>query len=940
MEALTTSSPLGKSTSLWWPRLAAVALTLQAVLSLAVPQGPRLSAYNSVVYFFVLLFAAGAAARNAFQSSQSIRLFWSFLAAGFGLWVVNPLSWVYCVLVLGQQYPDSVTFAVPLFLHIVLLIAAIAVRPHLKTVSERPHRATVNFLLLLFFWVFLYAYLVLPLRHAPPFLFESRFEAFYFPENLFLIAALGVLALRTRASWKSIYRHLLGASILYALGSLAANLVFARQGYAPGFFDLPYTAAGMWFVWAALRGRALAPELAQSVQLEVRDEKYASIPAMLVVVCIPLIGMWELFRAEGPYGAREGRLLIVLVTLVLLAAAASIQHYLVNRDLASDVGLAQYLLRLAMQSGNAVVWDLDVKTGRDTWFGDLPTVFGIASDTYVGKVEDFYRYVHPEDRKKVAQRVNDAKLGNKPYAAEFRIVRQDGGVRSVSASGKFYYASNGSPIRMLGMAVDVTSRKADEEALRKSEEKFSKAFRESPLGLTLTSTKDHRYIEVNETFEHVTGWSRDEVIGRTPFDLGVWEDPEKRREFVRRLLEEGSVRDLEVSFRTKQGEVRTALSSGELIEINGEPCALSVITDITERKRTEEALRESEERFRLVSNAAPVMIWMSGTDKLCNYFNQPWLEFTGRTLDQEMGNGWAEGVHTEDLPFCLHTYTTAFDRRESFEMEYRLRRSDGEYRWILDLGVPRFNADGSFAGYIGSCSDVTERRQAVEALSTVSRRLIEAHEEERTWVARELHDEINQRVALLAVSLDRMKQDLVSSPAELRRRIGEAHLQVRHLGDDIQTLSHRLHSSKLEYLGLATAASGFCKEFSERQNVKVEFECDGIPRHLPEEVSLCLFRVLQEALQNAAKHSRAEGFRVSFRAASNEIQLTVSDSGTGFDLEAALKGHGLGLTSMRERLKLVDGKLSIETQAQRGTLIRATVPLRSAAEFKRAAAGS
>ena len=937
MEALTTSSPPGKSTSLWWPGLAAVGLVLQAVLSLAVQPGPRLSAYNSVVYFFVLLFAAGAAARNAFQSRQSIRLFWSFLAAGFGLWALNPLSWVYCVLVLGQEYPSGAIFPVPLFLHIVLLIAAIAVRPHLKTVSERPHRTTANFLLLLFFWVFLYAYFVLPFRHAPLFLREIRFEAFYFPENLFLIAALGVLALRAGAPWKSVYRHLLGASIVYALGSLAENLVLAQRGYAPGFLDLPCTAAGMWFVGAALRGRTLAPELAQSVQLEVREEKYAAIPAMLVVVCIPLIGMWELFRAEEPYGTREGRLLIVLTSLVLLAAAASIRHYLVNRDLTSDVGFAQYLLRLAMQSGNAVVWDWDLKRGRETWSGDLATMHGIPSDTFSGTAGDFHRSIHPEDRELVAEAIDAAKLRRKPFAAEFRIVRKDGAVRTVSASGKFYYDSGGSPLRMLGIAVDITNRKVAEEALKKSEEKFSKAFRESPLGLTLTSTRDHRYIEVNETFERMTGWSRDEVIGRTPFDLGVWEDPEQRKEFVRRLLAEGSVRDLEVSFRTKHGVVRTALSSGELIEINGEPCALSVITDITERKRADQVLRESEERFRLVSNAAPVMIWMSGTDKLCTYFNQPWLEFTGRTLDQEMGDGWAEGVHPEDLRFCLHTYSTAFDRRKSFEMEYRLRRIDGEYRWIHDLGVPRFNADGSFAGYIGSCSDVTERRQAVEALSTVSRRLIEAHEEERTWVARELHDEINQRVALLAVSLDRMKQDLRSSPAEIRRRIGEAHLEVRHLGDDIQALSHRLHSSKLEYLGLATAASGFCKEFSERQKVKVEFQCDGVPRHLPEEVSLCLFRVLQEALQNAAKHSRAERFQVSFRAAPNEIQLTVGDLGTGFDLEAALKGRGLGLTSMRERLKLVDGKLSIETQAQRGTLIRATVPLRSVAEFKRAA---
>ena len=135
-----------------------------------------------------------------------------------------------------------------------------------------------------------------------------------------------------------------------------------------------------------------------------------------------------------------------------------------------------------------------------------------------------------------------------------------------------------------------------------------------------------------------------------------------------------------------------------------------IIRDVTESRRAQEALHESEQRFRLVANTAPVLIWMSGPDKLRNYFNQPWLEFTGRSLEAQLGDGWAEGVHPEDLRICLGTYTSAFDRRESFNMQYRLRRNDGEYRWVSDIGVPRFNPDGSFAGYISSCIDVTERK--------------------------------------------------------------------------------------------------------------------------------------------------------------------------------------------------------------------------------------
>ncbi len=263
---------------------------------------------------------------------------------------------------------------------------------------------------------------------------------------------------------------------------------------------------------------------------------------------------------------------------------------------------------------------------------------------------------------------------------------------------------------------------ANEAALRESEARINLATSAANLGLWLWNIRDDK-LWVTEKWRTLFGFTESEPMNfRRLLEVVHPEDRERMQLIVQHMSEHGGI-DHESEYRIirPDGSTRWIAGYGSVeLDEGGKPVfARGVSRDITLRKHAEEELRESEARFRAMANTAPVMIWVSGPDRLCTFFNKGWLDFTGRTLEQELGNGWAEGVHREDFDRCLNVYTTSFAARQQFTMEYRLRRSDGEYRWVLDTGTPRFAPDGEFLGYIGSCIDIAERKRAEEKFRLV-----------------------------------------------------------------------------------------------------------------------------------------------------------------------------------------------------------------------------
>ena len=303
------------------------------------------------------------------------------------------------------------------------------------------------------------------------------------------------------------------------------------------------------------------------------------------------------------------------------------------------------------------------------------------------------------------------------------------------------------------------------------------------------------------------------------------------------------------------------------------------------------ALTDSEARFRTMADHAPVLLWMARPDGLCEFFNQGWLAFTGRSMSQELGTGWAEGVHPEDLQRCMHTYFAALVDRKPFSMEYRLRRYDGEYRWIFDQGAPRYEAESAFAGYIGSCVDITDQRNAHDALRLLTSEL-EQRVEERTQLAQE-------REVLLREVHHRVKNDLqlISSILNMQRR-QLSDLQALTALDDtnarVQTIAliheHMYNSNNLTRLSFSqnvrSMTAGLFRVADLRPGMltlKLDVQ-DGI--WLPVDHAIPCGLILNELLRNALKHAFPEARKGTIevrlaRQGEERVALTVADDGVG-----------------------------------------------------------
>ncbi|MGC1650902.1 MAG: PAS domain S-box protein [Candidatus Sulfotelmatobacter sp.] len=438
----------------------------------------------------------------------------------------------------------------------------------------------------------------------------------------------------------------------------------------------------------------------------------------------------------------------------------------------------------------------------------------------------------------------------------------------------------------------------------------------------------------NTGAEHIFGYSAKEAIGQ---HITLVIPPDRRAEeddILARLRRGERIDHFQTVRRRKDGTLLdVSLTISPVRDTSGRIIGASkVARDITAQKRAEKELLESEQRFRVITDASPIMVWMSGTDKLCYYFNKGWLDFVGRTLEQESGNGWAENVHPEDFDHCLQIYVSNFDARRPFEMEYRIRHHTGQYRWILDRAVPRYSADGTFEGYVGGCLDIHYQKEAAEKVRIADEtvRLMKIQDEERRRIARELHDSAGQTLTVLGMSLAQLVQRAESVAPELAKGGKEIEGIAQQLSREIRTTSYLLHPPLLDELGLTSALNWYVEGLAQRSGIAIKLEIAANVGRLPSDMELAIFRLVQECLTNIHRHSGSKTADIRMFVKAESLHVEVSDQGKGIPTDRLAEirsgGSGVGIRGMQERLRQFGGEMNIESNGS-GTSVIVTVPV-------------
>jgi PAS domain S-box-containing protein len=476
---------------------------------------------------------------------------------------------------------------------------------------------------------------------------------------------------------------------------------------------------------------------------------------------------------------------------------------------------------------------------------------------------------------------------------------------------------------MGGSVIDISQRKHAEMARFRHA-----AIVESSTDAIISNDLNAMITSWNSGAERIFGYTEAEALGQPITLLIPPELMEEENRILERLKSGGRIEHYETKRVTKAGKyVDVSLTVGPIGDSTGGLLGFSNIAhDITDRKRAEQAVREGEALLKIFVENVPAGVAILDCEMRYVQVSDRWCADYGVDNSQIIGRS-----HYDVFPDLPERWKDVHRRALAGETvradEDRWDRRDGT-RWVQWEVRPWKNIEGAVGGILIFAVDISRHKQMEDALRDAGLKLMESQEEERARIGRELHDDISQRLAMLTAEVDSLREKRSAPASERRRRLTQIRQRLVDISRGVQSLSQGLYSPHVELIGIAAAMRGFCRDFEAARNVEIQFEADMIMGSPASGVSLCLLRVLQEALHNAAKHSHVRQFEVRLACSNDELGLTVSDRGAGFDTERAINSGGLGLSSMRERVRQINGMISIDSKPLGGgTTIHVRVPL-------------
>ncbi|MDY0040605.1 MAG: PAS domain S-box protein [Desulforhabdus sp.] len=539
-----------------------------------------------------------------------------------------------------------------------------------------------------------------------------------------------------------------------------------------------------------------------------------------------------------------------------------------------------------------------------------------------------------EDRKRVCEAVRKRMAGKSWGSYEFNARRKDGVIFPVLVEAA-PIEKDGKPVGHRGILVDITARKQIEEKLARSEKLYRAIVHHSPLGI-MHFDQDGVVVDCNEKFLCIFGSCREEMIG---FRMLESLHDEAMQTAVQAALA-GKIGRFEGDYFSLTGEKPV---SADIVfsRINSEEgeflCGLCIAEDASERKRTEQALRQSEARYRAIVEDQTELISRFAPDGTLTFVNDAYCRYFGETADQLIGHQFWHHVPAEDQEkFKRHLVKLNRDNQVA-TIEHQVYTSTGEVRWQQWTDRAICDDRGRVVEFQAVGRDITERRKAEEALREseeqlryLSSQILQAQEKERQRIARDLHDSIIQSLATIKINLRINVKHLVQNRSEQARQSFESVISmIQETIEEVRRVYTDLRPSMLDNLGILTTMSWACREFEQTyRQVRVLTKMDVEENEISETLKIVIYRIMQEALNNIAKHSKADRVDISLSKDDGRIQLTIEDNGCGFDVARMLSGHnnrhGLGLVSMKERTELSGGTFAIESAEQKGTTIRSS----------------